>query len=312
MGNSCCSEAVEALERVARRSLGLFTISEARALGVSKEQLRNHTRPGGRFVRMFPRVYALARVAPTAQSRLLAALLWAGPEGVLSHRTAGAILRFDGVRPGPVELWHPSRTGPPAGITLHTGTLPPGDIVTRGYLRCTGLRRTVGDLATVLDDDTLELVVESALRQDPRLELTSASSRGRASMHRVLARRPPDAPPTESELETRYLQLIRTADLPPPQRQYQVRDAAGRCLWRLDVCWPEARLWVELDGRGTHAQPAAVLSDRHRQNELAVRLQWAPLRFTWDDVTVRGAETVCLTESAYKRGLGWEGLPGGP
>jgi very-short-patch-repair endonuclease len=170
------------------------------------------------------------------------------------------------------------------------------------------VRRTVEDLAAVLNDDELEIVAESALRQQPTLAFDGAASvQGRTALDRVLARRPAGAPPTESELETRYLQLLRHSDVPPPKRQYQVCDAAGRCLWRLDVCWPEARLWVELDGRGTHTQPAALLSDRHRQNELAVRLHWTPLRFTWDDVTVRAPATVSLTEWAYRSGLGWEG-----
>jgi very-short-patch-repair endonuclease len=87
-----------------------------------------------------------------------------------------------------------------------------------------------------------------------------------------------------------------------------VFDDAGRCVGRLDVCWPDAGLWVELDGRGVHDRPQALLYDRHRQNDLASRLQWLPLRFTWDDVTRRPRHTTRLTEAAYRRRAEWQGL----
>jgi len=44
-----------------------------------------------------------------------------------------------------------------------------------------------------------------------------------------------------------------------------------------------------------------LLSDRHRQNELANLLQWLPLRFTWDDVVERPGATASFTANAYER-----------
>jgi hypothetical protein len=232
---------------------------------------------------------------------MLAALLWAGPTAVLSHRTAAAMLGLDGMSPSPAELWarRGHRTG---GVIVHRGEIDPRDVLRTGLLRATCLRRTVIDLASVLDEDLLELVVESAFRRDRHLEFDHmARTAGAARLRRVLARRPPGAPPTESELETRYLQLIRGAGLPPPVRQHTVFDEGGRCVGRLDVCWPEVGLWVELDGRATHTRAPALLADRHRQNQLADRLQWLPLRFTWDDVVSRPRQTARFTEQAYAR-----------
>ena len=295
------SSSVLQVEALARTQLGLFTTDTAARCGVSDKLLSHHSRPGGRWTRLYPRVYALAFLPADGRRQLLAALIWGGRGAVLSHHTAAAIHGLDGIHDGLPQLWT-SRWHSASGLAAHHGAVPTADVVQRRSLRVTSLRRTVIDLAAVVDDDTLELVVESAFRRDRHLEFDHmARTSGAARLRRVLARRPPGAPPTESELETRYLQLIRGAGLPPPVRQHTVFDEGGRCVGRLDVCWPEVGLWVELDGRATHTRAPALLSDRHRQNQLADRLQWLPLRFTWDDVVSRPRRTARFTEQAYAR-----------
>jgi very-short-patch-repair endonuclease len=302
VANHTVSAPVAAAERLAHTRLGLFTAPEAYAVGVTPELLNHHSRPGGRWRRVLPRVYELAGQPPDRRRPPLAALLWAGPRAVLSHHTAARILRLDGALPGRRELWAP-RGHAPEGITLHRGVVPPEDVARTGMLLHTTLDRTVRDLAHILDDETLELVVESVLRRRPgwRADLDGGSRQGAARLQRVLARRPPGAPATESELETRYLQAVRTVGLPAPTRQHRVVDDRGICLGRLDLCWPDAGLWVELDGRAYHEQPKALLHDRRRQNELAIRLQWQPLRFTWEDVVHHPNATARTTWLAYQR-----------
>jgi len=279
-------------------------------LRVPESLLTYHSRPGGRWGRILPGVYELTALPPNRRRPLLAALLWAGEDAVLSHRTAAGILRLDGVGAPTIELWA-RRVRVPTGLTVHRGRVGREDTATSGPLRHTSLLRTVIDLAGVLDEDTLELVVESALRRDRHLEpaLAESGRKGAGALKRVLGRRPTGCPPTDSELETRYLQLIRRADVPAPIRQYPVHDEDGRTVGRLDLCWPEVGLWVELDGRIWHDRPQALLYDRHRQNDLATRLQWLPLRFTWDDVMKRPGSTARLTELAYQRRV--QGRPNG-
>ncbi len=113
-----------------------------------------------------------------------------------------------------------------------------------------------------------------------------------AALRRVLARRPIGAATTESELETRFLQLVREAGLPPPVPQYVVREA-GRFMARIDLAYPERRLAIELDGYGPHRSVGAFRRDRNRQNGLAL-LGWTVLRFTWEDV-VEHKEAVVAT-----------------
>jgi hypothetical protein len=305
MARKAYSRGVIAIESLAQRNLGIFTSADTAAWGLSKPLLSYHTRPGGRWVRVFPGVFAIAGLPADGRQHLLAALSWGGPDAVLSHRTAAAVHGLDGIRAPEPELWT-LRVHAPPGLIAHRGLVPPSDVVRSGPLRLTTVSRTILDLASVLTEDDLELVVESALRKNIHfVPHPSPGVRGGARLRRVLARRPPDAPPTESELETRYVQLIRGANVPVPVRQHRVFNEHDRCIGRLDLCWPDAGLWVELDGRATHDLPEALLNDRRRQNELASRLQWIPLRFTWDDVTRRPESTVSLTEDTYHRRVDW-------
>jgi hypothetical protein len=219
--------------------------------------------------------------------------MWGGPSSVLSHRAAARIRGFDGISQAVPELTVGlQRSRAPAGVVLHRRIEVPATMTT-GLLRHTTLARTTLDLAEVLDDDTLELCLEFALRNGvPEADL-------RPKLDRVFARRPPGCSATESELETRYVQLVRSIDVPEPVRQYPVFNDAGTYLGRLDVCWPEVGLWVECDGRAVHDRPDALLRDRRRQNELATFLQFQPLRFTWEDVVVHPVIARRATEDAY-------------
>jgi hypothetical protein len=210
---------------------------------------------------------------------------------------------LDGIASAKPELWTPRR-GPVAGLILHRGTVRSDETATTKLLRHTTLDRTVLDLATVLHEDALELVIESAIRLDRTVEARLRAAkprRGGPTLTRVLSRRAPGWPATGSELETRYLQLIRPLGLPDPVRQYPICDSAGRCMFNLDFVWPDVGLWVEMDGRESHGLPKAVFADRHRQNDLITRLPWRLLRFTWDDVMEQQARTLRTTDAAYRQ-----------
>ncbi|MHB8467116.1 MAG: hypothetical protein ACYDH6_01660 [Acidimicrobiales bacterium] len=289
------------MERAALSRLGLITAEQALAAGVSAALIRYHARPEGRWARVLPRVYAV-RAAPDHPSRpFLAALLWAGPGAVLSHRAAAVVLGLDGVPSALPELWS-RRTRPPTGVIGHRGSVEPTAIIRRGPLTLTTVARTILDLGAVLDEERLELAVESGLRRDRALEPSLRERSAPATLRRVMERRPPNAPPTESELETRFLQVTRLVDLPPPVRQYPVLFD-GRCIARLDFCWPEAGLWVELDGRATHDNATAFYADRRRQNDVIALLRWQLLRFGWHDVVDHPMVAARKTLALYRVGL---------
>jgi hypothetical protein len=106
-------------------------------------------------------------------------------------------------------------------------------------------------------------------------------SPGVRRVRRVLARRG-DVPPTESLLETLMVQLIRTVpDVPDPVRQHRVVTRDGTFVARVDLCWPDLGVFIELDGQHHKDQP---VYDAHRQTAVVIATGWHVARFTWAEV----------------------------
>jgi hypothetical protein len=105
---------------------------------------------------------------------------------------------------------------------------------------------------------------------------------------------------TESELEDRFLHLVRRAGLPTPVAQWTVPDARGAFIGRADFGWPAQRVGVELDGYAFHSDPTVFRLDRDRQNRL-VLAGVTLLRFTWWDVDLRPA----VVEHSLRTALGF-------
>jgi len=88
-------------------------------------------------------------------------------------------------------------------------------------------------------------------------------------------------------------------------RQHVVRHA-GRFVARLDLAWPDSRVYAELDGRKHHEAWADTVRDRRRQNALG-REGWLPIRLTWAMVVHEGpqvASDVLATLAERRRRAG--------
>ena len=165
--------------------------------------------------------------------------------------------------------------------------------------------RTLLDLGVVLSADDLEIVLNEGIRRNlfslpaiaRRLEDLGALRRGTAVVRTVLDQHIPGRRPPESVLETRFLQLVRSAGLPEPVAQYEIR-INDKIIARLDFAYVDRRIAIELDGAAYHSGQLAEKRDRQRDNRLGV-LGWRVLRFDWDEVT-RTPEYVLQTLDAYK------------
>jgi very-short-patch-repair endonuclease len=183
------------------------------------------------------------------------------------------------------------------------------DIVTLGDIACADGRQTLVDLSATLDDDVWEQALESALRKRlVTLDDLVATGRhpGAARINRVLERRG-DVPPTESLLETLFVQLARTVEgVADPVRQHVITTTeAGVFVARVDLCWPEIGLFVELDGRQHAGQP---VYDARRETAVVAATGWLCGRFTWYEVTRIPRATAhrvgSLVEQARRRPVG--------
>jgi very-short-patch-repair endonuclease len=167
------------------------------------------------------------------------------------------------------------------------------DITEIDGIPCTRPVRTFLDLGAVLSTDELETVLNEGIRRhllsgEPitrRLEELGPLRRGTAVVRAALRRHVPRRRAPESVLETRFLQLVRSAGLPEPVPQFQIVLGDGLAA-RLDFAYPRRRVAIELDGAAFHSGADAQQRDRRRDNGLGAS-GWRVLRFDWDDVTRR-------------------------
>ena len=109
----------------------------------------------------------------------------------------------------------------------------------------------------------------------------------------------------ESPLETFARLDCLDAGIAPDELQVEVHDAR-RLLGRGDMGWrlPGGRwLVAEMDGRDVHSEPAALLRDRTRQNDLVVSGAVDLLRFTGRDLTPPGSSRPGTMVTALRRHL---------
>jgi very-short-patch-repair endonuclease len=155
------------------------------------------------------------------------------------------------------------------------------------------------DIATQLEPDQLEAAINEADKLDLidpeelRLAIDRAVHRpGVRALRRSLDRRTFRL--TDSELERRFLRLIRKARLPLPQ--------TGQCVngFKIDFYWPELRLVVETDGLRYHRTTAQQTRDRVRdQTHTAAGL--TTLRFTHAQVAHQPDHVVATLAAVARR-----------
>lgn len=99
-------------------------------------------------------------------------------------------------------------------------------------------------------------------------------------------------PRIESIGESRCMWVCFQQHLPMPVPQFEIKDASGRVVARVDFAWPELGVFMEFDGRIKYEkllQPGERASDvviREKQREeMICRLTgWRCIRVTWADL----------------------------
>jgi hypothetical protein len=250
----------------------MFTTADAFARGMTEAELRWRVRTG-RCQRVRRGVYVEGGEPPTALERQVARVLAA--TGVASGNLAAVLHNLDGVRLD--------------ARPVRRRKLPTDRVTLVDNIACTTGFQTLVDIAATVSDVVWEQALECALRKglanvgelEAALPLLGRSRvPGTRRIRRVLALRPDGAPPTESLLETLMVQLIRSVpNLPEPVRQFEVH--IGGWVYRIDLCWPDLGLFIELDGQHHALQP---VYDARRETAIVAALGWLCGRFTWHEV----------------------------
>ena len=236
-------------------------------------------------------VYRVVGSQRTWEQRALSVALSAGPDAVVSHRSAAFIYGLDGFGPpGRIEVTTPRHLRRVIrGATVHE-TLDPHLVAktVRHGIPVTGPARTVLDVCWVADDDSIAL---RALDEMLRRRIVTWSElweclvlharRGRngvALFRRVLLRRWGRRPP-HGEFARTVHALLTDAGLPEPVAEHPVK--AGGADYRLDLAYPDVLVAIELDDKETHLTDKAFEEDPVRENRLKLS-GWLVLRYTWD------------------------------
>ena len=74
---------------------------------------------------------------------------------------------------------------------------------------------------------------------------------------------------TESQLERRFITLIRAAGLPQPEPQVEIFDEQG-FIMRVDFVYRSQKLGIEVDSVAHHATAAAFEGDRVKRNRALI------------------------------------------
>lgn len=269
--------------RLARRQHGVVTRSQLLELGLSGSAI-DHRLRRGRLHRLHRGVFAVGRPDLDRHGQWLAAVLALGPDALLSHQSAAELWEIRPLRTGIIEVSIPSRIRRVVrGVSVHRRRgFDPRDGRARLGIPVTGPVRTLTDIATQLTAGQLEAAVNEADKRDlvdpERLRVALEDIRGQPgvpALRRLLDRR--TFVLTDSDLERRFLRLVRAAGLSKPATGQQLNG------FRVDFFWPDLGLVVETDGLRYHRTPAQQARDRVRDQTHAVA-GLTTLRFTHSQV----------------------------
>lgn len=191
----------------------------------------------------------------------MAATLAAGKGAVLSHGSAALLWKIWRGAERSTQVVVPRQSHRDiCGVELHfTRRLEPRDVRRRNLIPVTSVDRTLVDLADMLSPQQLANVMhEAAFRKlfDPgQVQAQLGRLCGRTNLtviQEALDACVSGSAGTRSQLEDRFLSLIRAGRLGEPEVNVKVH--AGRRRIEVPFLWRERKVCVEIDGAG-HRRP---------------------------------------------------------
>ncbi len=255
-----------------------FTWSQARNLGIDRQQLREALRTRT-VVRLHRSVYVLADIELTTLQRVRAAALVLPPGSVVVDRSAAFVWGVD-------SFEHRELDVPPAlewvslrgrrstkRLEVHgrSRDLAPDDWVVLDGVRVTTPLRTAMDLGCGLNRRAALAAMDALMRasgfthQDMRLLLQRYRRRRGVVQLRELV--PLVDPRAESPGESWTRLAIIDDGLPAPELQWWV-VIDGVPTYRLDLAYPKAKIAVEYDGEAYHSSDEERAADARRRDWL--------------------------------------------
>lgn len=275
--------------RLAEQQHSLVTLTQLKDLGVTPEERRTRLERG-QWAKADRTVIRITGTPVTWRSRVLAAVLGAGPGAVASHRTAAVLWGLDGIWRIEPEITVPrGRRYRRDGLIIHqSGDIDRVTPTVIDGIPTTLVARTLLDLGAVLPLKVVHLALDDARRRKLTNwnvllnTLVVHARRGRdgvGTLRAILDEHFGEVVATDSGFERLVLIAVCDAGLPTPVLQHEVQ--VGRRQYRIDLAYPDPRVAIELDG-SVHLRKDVWQADHARQNAL-VNAGWVVLRYTWQD-----------------------------
>ena len=238
----------QALAAFAAKRFSVFTLDHARLTGFSSKE-REHRLATRQWLVLYEDVYLVAGATRSWKGDLLAACWAGGFRAVASHRSAAALWNLAGGRRSIQGITSPRwRRARHDGLVVHESkAFDPIDAIAIEGIPVTTPERTLLDLGAVSHESVVDLAFDAAERRElvtldsVRATVTRLGRSGRngvGTLRRLLDARSPDRKPTDSEMETMTLQVLRRRGFPEPITQYEIRSGS-RFVAKVDAAYPE-------------------------------------------------------------------------
>jgi hypothetical protein len=234
-------DAAAALANLARTQWGVFSRAQALDAGMSISGIHRRLTSGD-WVEVSRRVYRHAGGSLSWRQLAKAATLSLGSQALASHSSAAWLWGLDGVgrrTPRVIEVTLPMSIRLTTDhVSIHHSRLMPRPDYRHG-IPVMPIARTLLDLADVLDEQNLEIALDSAMRQyrgtlrDVRRELARDTGRSGAQLLAALADIR-EGRTTDSPLEVEADRMLRLFGMALPTTGHVVRDRNGKFVARLD------------------------------------------------------------------------------
>jgi very-short-patch-repair endonuclease len=276
--------------RIAELAAGQYGLVALWQLPDLNEEVARKRVKAGKLHRVHQGVFAVGHPVLPRSGFLLAAVLACGPGAVLSHRSAAYLHGILDDSRSRVDVIAPNRRGRcPEGIVAHRdGTLTRADRMTIDGIPCTGLARTLLDIAASEPPRTLRYALNQAevegvfdLAAVVDLLKRSKGRRGVARLRLAIEDHDPREQQARRELEKKILRLFKRSGFRPPEVNGHLL-VEGISLMP-DFIWRDVGLIVEADSRRVHGTLTAFEKDRERDQRLAAA-GWTVIRVTWRQV----------------------------
>jgi hypothetical protein len=276
----------EQLASILRRQYDVISRKQALECGMTRGTIEYRLRPDGPWRQILPAVYLTVTGTATADQRETAALLYAGPQSVITGPVAVRRhnLRCAGLNLLNVLVPADSRRKSTGYVQIQRTIRMPGDLYMTGPVRFTALARAVADAARGMTrySDVQALVCEAVQRSRCTLdelaqELNEGPSAG-ARWYRMALTEVSEG--IRSAAEADLKRLIDRSDLDKPVYNADLYTLDGVFLGRPDAWFGRAGVAGEVDSRQYHlgAKDYERTTMRHNRMEAAGIhvLHWLP------------------------------------